>query len=63
MSGDYICIYEDHKRRPWRINKVTGQLMDRAIFNMSEKTDLNYLKTTFGFDTFRSIEEVNGLKY
>ncbi len=59
IVGDTLTVLEDNKYIPWRFNKVTGELVNEAIFSFLKKTEIAYLRENFGVVSEEDLARIN----
>ena len=59
IVNDCLNIYEENKYIPWRFDKHTGTLINRAVFSNLKHSELNYLRETFGIVDEKGLNDIN----
>ncbi|MDD3453177.1 MAG: hypothetical protein PHN42_02740 [Bacilli bacterium] len=62
IVNDYLNIYEENKYIPWRFDKNTGVLINRSTFSNFKRSEMDYLRETFGIVDEEGLNEINNYK-
>ncbi len=60
INGDNLIILENNKYIPWRFNKITGELVNEAVFSFLKRTEKAYLEENFGIVDEEGLAKING---
>ncbi len=57
-----LNVYEENKYIPWRFNKHTGVLINRAVFSNLKHSEMDFLRETFGIVDEEGLNDINNHK-
>lgn len=59
IVGDNLTILEDNKYISWKFNKNTGDLVNEAVFSFLKRTEMEFLRKTFGVTDEEGLARIN----